>query len=179
MFNCFAMLCSFLLCRKLSQIYTYTHTHTHTYIYPLPHKPPSHFLVIETLIASQKMCYCWASFREIEQHTPVFFTLFPEEMVYSLPINLDVLFCWAMGGTPPLPSEGRETVTWGQPGEQSRNESSVRLDAGCRMLGAGALGWPRGMVRGGRWEGGSGWGTRVHPWQIHVDIWQNQYNIVK
>ena len=28
-------------------------------------------------------------------------------------------------------------------------------------------------------EGGSGWGTRVHPWRIHVDIWQNQYNIVK
>ena len=20
------------------------------------------------------------------------------------------------------------------------------------------------------WEGGSGWGTRVHPWQIHVDV---------
>ena len=32
---------------------------------------------------------------------------------------------------------------------------------------------------GGRWEGGSGWGTRVHPWRIHVDVWQNQYNIVK
>ena len=28
-------------------------------------------------------------------------------------------------------------------------------------------------------EGGSGWGTRVHPWRIHVDVWQNQYNIVK
>ena len=27
----------------------------------------------------------------------------------------------------------------------------------------------------GRWEGVSGWGTRVHPWWIHVDIWQNQY----
>jgi len=27
--------------------------------------------------------------------------------------------------------------------------------------------------------GGSGWGTRVHPWQMHVDVWQNQYNIVK
>ena len=26
---------------------------------------------------------------------------------------------------------------------------------------------------------GSGWGTRVYLWQIHVDIWQNQYNIVK
>ena len=37
----------------------------------------------------------------------------------------------------------------------------------------------RGMVWGGRWEGGSGWGTCVHPWWIHVDVWQNQYNIVK
>ena len=47
------------------------------------------------------------------------------------------------------------------------------------MLAAGALGRPRGMVRGGRREEGSGWGTRVYLWQIHVDIWQNQYNIVK
>ena len=54
-----------------------------------------------------------------------------------------------------------------------------RFDAGYRMLGAGALGWPRGMVWGGRGKGGSGWGTRVHPWRIHVDVWQNQYNIVK
>jgi len=23
------------------------------------------------------------------------------------------------------------------------------------------------------------WGTRVHPWRTHVDVWQNQYNIVK
>ena len=28
-------------------------------------------------------------------------------------------------------------------------------------------------------EGGSDWGTHAHPWQIHVDVWQNQYNIVK
>ena len=36
------------------------------------------------------------------------------------------------------------------------------------------MGWGR------RWEGGSGWGTpRVYLWQIHVDVWQNQYNIVK
>ena len=27
--------------------------------------------------------------------------------------------------------------------------------------------------------GGSGWGTRVHLWWMHVDVWQNQYNIVK
>ena len=42
-----------------------------------------------------------------------------------------------------------------------------------------ALGRPRGMEWGGRREEGSGWGTRVHPWWIHVDVWQNQYNIVK
>ena len=28
-------------------------------------------------------------------------------------------------------------------------------------------------------EEGLGWGTCVYLWQIHVDIWQNQYNIVK
>ena len=32
---------------------------------------------------------------------------------------------------------------------------------------------------GGRWEGGSGWRSRVHLWGIHVDVWQNQYHIVK
>ena len=47
------------------------------------------------------------------------------------------------------------------------------------MLGAGALGRPRGMVWGGRREEGSGWGTHVYLWQIHFDIWQNKYNYVK
>ena len=47
------------------------------------------------------------------------------------------------------------------------------------MLGAGALGGPRGMVWGGRREEGSGWGTHVCLWRIHFDIWQNEYNIVK
>ena len=47
------------------------------------------------------------------------------------------------------------------------------------MLGAGALRQPRGMVQGGRRKEVSGWGTCVYPWQIHVDVWQNQYNIVK
>ena len=54
-----------------------------------------------------------------------------------------------------------------------------RFDAQYWMLGAGALGGPRGMVQGGRREEGSGWGTHVYLWRIHVDIWQNQYNIVK
>ena len=55
---------------------------------------------------------------------------------------------------------------------------SSRFDARYWMLGAGALGRPRGMVWGGR-EEGSGWGTHVYLWWIHFDIWQNQYNIVK
>ena len=37
----------------------------------------------------------------------------------------------------------------------------------------------RGVVRGGRREEDSGWGTRVYLWWIHVDLWQNQYNIVE
>ena len=51
------------------------------------------------------------------------------------------------------------------------NESPVQVQ--YRMLGAGALGRPRGMVRGGRREWGSGWGTHVYLWWIHFDIWQN------
>ena len=54
-----------------------------------------------------------------------------------------------------------------------------RFNAGYWILGGGALGRPRGMVRGRRREEGSGWGTRVYLWQMHVDVWQTQYNIVK
>ena len=54
-----------------------------------------------------------------------------------------------------------------------------RFDARYWMLGAGALGRPRGMVWGQRREEGSGWGTHVYLWWIHFDIWQNQCNIVK
>ena len=48
-----------------------------------------------------------------------------------------------------------------------------RFDARYLLLGAGALGGPRGMVQGGRWEEGSGWGTHVYLWGIHFDIGQN------
>ena len=40
-----------------------------------------------------------------------------------------------------------------------------RFDARYWMLGAGALGRPRGMVWGGRKEEGSGWGTHVYLWR--------------
>jgi len=60
-----------------------------------------------------------------------------------------------------------------------RTSRQSRFNARYWMLGAGALGWPRGMVWGGKREEGSGWGTQVYLWRIHYDVWQNQYNIVK
>ena len=38
---------------------------------------------------------------------------------------------------------------------------------------------PEGWYGEGGGGEGSGWGTRVHQWRMHVDVWQNQYNIVK
>ena len=46
------------------------------------------------------------------------------------------------------------------------------IDAWNRALKASALGQPRGMGWGGRWEVGSGWGTHAHPWLIHGNVWQ-------
>ena len=47
----------------------------------------------------------------------------------------------------------------------------------------GARGWCAGMTQrdgmGGRWGGGSGWGTHVHPWQIHVNVWQKPLQYCK
>ena len=48
-----------------------------------------------------------------------------------------------------------------------------------QVLGAGALGRPRGMGWGGRWEGGSGWGTHVNPWLIPVNVWQKPLQYCK
>ena len=50
-------------------------------------------------------------------------------------------------------------------------------DTGC----LGLVHWddPEGWDGEGGGGGGSGWGTHVHPWQIHDDVWQNQYNIEK
>ena len=48
-----------------------------------------------------------------------------------------------------------------------------------QALRAGALGRPRGMGWRGRREGGSGWGTRVNPWLIHVNVWQKPLQYCK
>ena len=60
-----------------------------------------------------------------------------------------------------------------------RNELQVQV----RCMIQDARGWCTGMTQrdglGKEVGGDSGWETRVHPWRIHVDVWQNQYNIVK
>ena len=48
-----------------------------------------------------------------------------------------------------------------------------------QVLRAGALGRPKGMGWGVRWEGGSGWGTHVNPWLIHVNVWQKPLQYCK
>ena len=57
------------------------------------------------------------------------------------------------------------------------NRSPAQVGCMRQVLGAGALGWPRGMGWGGRWEGGSGWGTHVNPWLIHVNPWLIHVNV--
>ena len=54
-----------------------------------------------------------------------------------------------------------------------------RFNAWDRVLRAGALGWSWGMGWEGRWERGSGWGTHVHPWLIHVNLWQKPLQYCK
>ena len=52
---------------------------------------------------------------------------------------------------------------------------------GCirQVLRPGALGRPRGIGWRERGEGGSGGGTHVNPWLIHVNVWQNPLQYCK
>ena len=48
-------------------------------------------------------------------------------------------------------------------------------DTGC----SGLVHWDDPEGWDGEGGGCSGWGTHVQPLQIHVNVWQNQYNSVK
>ena len=62
-------------------------------------------------------------------------------------------------------------------GVSYKKESPIQV----RCMIQDARGWCTGMTQrdGTGREEGPEWGTRVHLWWIHVDVWQNQYNIVK
>ena len=59
------------------------------------------------------------------------------------------------------------------------NRSPAHVGCMRQVLGPGALGRPRGIRWRGRWERGSGWGTHVNPWLIHVDVWQKPLQYCK
>ena len=50
-------------------------------------------------------------------------------------------------------------------------------ETGC----SGSVHWddPEGFLWEGRWEGVSGWGADVHPWLIHVNVWQKPLQYCK
>ena len=62
---------------------------------------------------------------------------------------------------------------------QGWNRSPAQVGCMREVLGPGALGGPRGIGWTGRWEGGSGWGTHVTPWLIHVNVWQKPLQYCK
>ena len=53
-----------------------------------------------------------------------------------------------------------------------QTDDQCKFDAWSRALKAGALRQPRGMRWGWRWKGVQDGGTHVHPWLIHVYVWQ-------
>ena len=79
--------------------------------------------------------------------------------------------------------EGEGGMIWENGIETCKLSSVTRIaspglmhDTGCSGAGATVMTQRDGM---GRWEGCSGGGVHVDPWQIQVNVWQNQYNFVK
>ena len=72
-----------------------------------------------------------------------------------------------------------ERIALKQAYHQGWNRSPAQVGGMRQVLRAGALGRPRGMGWGGRWEGGSGWRTHVNPWLIHISVWQKPLQYCK
>ena len=62
---------------------------------------------------------------------------------------------------------------------QGWNRSPAQVGCMRHVLGAGALGRPRGIRRRGRWEGGSGWWIHINPWLSHVSVLQKALQYCK
>ena len=77
--------------------------------------------------------------------------------------------------------EGECGMIWEKGTETCILSCKKRITSLCLIQDTGCLRLVHGdnPERGGRWEGDSGLGTHVHPWWIHVKVWQNQYSILK
>ena len=62
---------------------------------------------------------------------------------------------------------------------QGWNRSPAQVGCMRQMLRAGAWGRPRGMGWRWKWERGSGWGTHVNPWLIHINVRQKPLQYCK
>ena len=101
--------------------------------------------------------------------TSVFQSVGVSASVSVLPVNIQDWFL--LGWTGWIFCNPRDSQVW--------NRSPVQVGCMRQVHGAGALGWPRGMGWGGRWEGGSVWGTHVNPWLIQVNLWKNPLQYCK
>ena len=83
-----------------------------------------------------------------------------------------------------LDSEGEGGMIWENGIETCIISYKKRITSPGSIQDTGCMGlvhWddPEGWHGEGGGNGVQAWGTCVHPWWIHVDVWQNQYNIVK
>ena len=75
--------------------------------------------------------------------------------------------------------EGEGGMFWENSNETCILSRVKQITSPGWMHETSAQGWCRGMGWGGRWEGGSGWGTHVNPWLIHVNVWQKPLQYYK
>ena len=79
--------------------------------------------------------------------------------------------------------EGEGGMIWENGIETCKLSYVKRITSPGSMHDKNARGWCTGMTQrngmGRELGGGSGWGTHVLPWQIQVNVWKNQYNVVR
>ena len=77
--------------------------------------------------------------------------------------------------------EGEDGMIWENGTETCILSCKKRIASLCSIQDTGCLGLVHGMIQRDDmgWEVCSGLGTHIHPWWIHVNVWQNQYSIVK
>ena len=81
--------------------------------------------------------------------------------------------------------EGEGGMIWENSIETCILSSVKQIASPSWMHETSARDWCTGMTQrdgmgcGGRWEGGSGWGTHVNPWLIHVNVWQKPLQYYK
>ena len=79
--------------------------------------------------------------------------------------------------------EGEDGMFWENSIETSILSRVKQITSPGWMHDSSVQGWctgrPRGMGWGGRQEGGSGWGTHVNPWLIHVNVGQKPLQYCK